>query len=120
MSSQGLKAVYVRYKDHVYFRGFKNPQCQAVEREAVGWIKEENAELLLIVCDKAVSTIGGQVNGLVILRSCIISMVELPLDDVCTQHLNCQVTTRKTEYCASSQRSEKLNSQILQDGVTAH
>ena len=74
-SVQILKLVYVRYKDHIYFKNFQNPPSQAMVRETVGWVKEENAELMLIVCDKAVSTDEGQVNGLVILKSCIVSMV---------------------------------------------
>jgi hypothetical protein len=111
-NSQILKLVYVRYKDHVYFKNYQNPPSQAVERETVGWVKEENAELMLVVCDKAVSNSIGQVNGLIVLKSCILEMVELPMHRVSGEGLNCLTVKEKSEYCASSQRSEKLSSKI--------
>jgi hypothetical protein len=106
------EVVYVRYKDHVYFKNYRNPPSQAVERETVGWVKEENAELILIVCDKAVSNGEGQVNGLIILKSCILEKVELPLQRFSDEPLNWSASKKKSEYCASSQRSEKLTPQI--------
>ena len=87
-SSHILKLVYVRYKDHVYFKNYRNPPSKAMKRETVGWVKEENAELMLIVCDKAVSTSEGQVNGLIILKSCILEMIELPLHRFSDEDLN--------------------------------
>ena len=110
VSSQIPKLVYVRYKDHVYFKNYRNPPSQAMERESVGWVKEENAELMLIVCDKAVS-IEGQVNGLIILKPCILEMVELQLLRFSDESLKASVAKEKNEYCASSQRSEKLTPQ---------
>ena len=56
-SSQILKAVYVRYRDHVFFRNVEIPAAQAIIREALGWVKEENEEVMLIECDRAASRV---------------------------------------------------------------
>ncbi len=116
VSEERKKAVYVRYRDHVFFRNVAAPINQAIVREALGWIKEETDEAMLIECDKPLQQGCSGFNGVVILKNCIISMVELPLHSFFSEPLNCPTTKKKIEYCASSQRSEKLNSR----GVTEH
>lgn len=95
--------LYIRYKDHVFFKNYTLPSAKVIERETVGWVKEQNEEMLLLVSDRAVSVGDCKVNGVVILKSCIVEMVELPLK----QALNCSKTTRKVSM-RSAQRSEKL------------
>ena len=74
-SSQILKAVYVRYRDHVFFRNVQTPAAQAIIREALGWVKEENDEVMLIECDRPLPECRSGFNGVVVLKSCIVSMV---------------------------------------------
>jgi len=103
-SSQILKAVYVRYRDHVFFRNVETPAAQAIIREAIGWVKEENDEVMLIECDRPLPECRSGFNGVVVIKSCIVSMVSLNFEHV----LNCPHTLLKNRVCAPSQRSEKL------------
>jgi hypothetical protein len=98
------KAVYVRYKDHVFFRNVKTPAAEAIIREALGWVKDENDEVILIECDRPLPQCHSGFNGVVVIKSCIVSMVPLDFEHV----LNCPHTLLKNRVCASSQRSEKL------------
>jgi hypothetical protein len=105
-SSQSLKAVYVRYRDHVFFRNVEAPAAQAIIREALGWVKEENDEVMLIECDRPLPECSSGFNGVVVVKSCIVSMVSLNFEHV----LNCPHPLLKNRVCAPSQRSEKLSS----------
>ena len=107
-SSQILKAVYVRYKDHVFFRNVAMPAAEAIIREALGWVKEENDEVMLIECDRPLLQCRSGFNGVVVIKSCIVSMVSLNFEHV----LNCPATLLKNRVCAPSQRSEKLTPKI--------
>ena len=107
-SSQILKAVYIRYRDHVFFRNVQAPAAQAIIRETMGWVKEENDEVMLIECDRPLPECRSGFNGVVVVKSCIVSMVILNFEHV----LNCPHTLLKNRVCASSQRSEKLSSKI--------
>ena len=107
-SSQILKAVYVRYRDHVFFRNVEAPAAQAILREALGWVKEENDEVMLIECDRPLPECRSGFNGVVVIKSCIVYMVSLNFEQV----LNCPPTLLKNRVCASSQRGEKLSSKI--------
>ena len=107
-SSQILKAVYVRYKDHVFFRNVAMPAAEAIIREALGWVKEENDEVILIECDRPLLQCRSGFNGVVVIKSCIVSMVSLNFEHV----LNCPATLLKNRVCAPSQRSEKLTPKI--------
>ncbi|MCW4024958.1 MAG: hypothetical protein NWF01_07990 [Candidatus Bathyarchaeota archaeon] len=86
--------VYVCYRDHVVFKNLTVPPKNAVLREAVGWVKEETDEVLLLVTDRAVSVDEKRVNGLVILKSCILERVCLGLK----QALNAHATNSESEY----------------------
>ena len=101
---QTPKAVYVKYRDHVFFRNVKTPAAEAIIREALGWVKEENDEVMLIECDRPLLKCQSGFNGVVVLKSCIVSLALLDFEHV----LNCPPTLLKTRVCVSSQRSEKL------------
>ncbi len=101
-SSQSPKLVYVKYKDHVFFRNVQTLPTESVIRESVGWVKKENDEIMLIECDRLVLQGYSGCNGVVILKNCIVSMVELPLQSFLGGYLNCQEVTKTSEYSASA------------------
>ena len=70
--------VYVRYKDHVIFKNVAQQPVKPVERETVGWLTNQTDELLLIQNDRAVITKEKRVNGIIILRNCVIEAFQLP------------------------------------------
>ncbi len=98
------RAVYIKYRDHVFFRNVNSPTAQAIIREALGWVKEETDEVMLIECDRPLLECQCGFNGVVIVKSCIISLALIDFEQV----LNCQSHLLKTRVCAPSQRSEKL------------
>jgi hypothetical protein len=106
-SPQIPKAVYVRYKDHVFLRNVRTAIHPAI-RETVGWIKEENDEALLVECDRSLLEGSTGFNGLVILRNCIVLMVPINLEHV----LNCGDAILRNRVGASCQRGEKLTPKI--------
>jgi hypothetical protein len=101
-----IKAVYVRYRDHVFFRNVEAPTAEAIIREALGWVKEENDEVMLIECDRPLLNCHSGFNGVVVLKSCIVSIACLDFEHV----LNCPAALLKNRVCAPNQRSEKLSS----------
>ena len=101
---QTPKAVYVKYRDHVFFRNVESPAAEAIIRETLGWVKEENEEVMLIECDRPLLKCQSGFNGVIVLKNCIISLALLDFEHV----LNCPPTLLKTRVCVSSQRSEKL------------
>ena len=98
------KAVYVKYRDHVFFKNVESPTAEAIIREALGWVKEENDEVMLIECDRPLLKCQSGFNGVIVLKNCIVSLALLDFEHV----LNCPPTLLKTRVCVSSQRSEKL------------
>jgi hypothetical protein len=94
-------AVYIRYKDHVLFKNIIQPMEEAIERETIGWLSKENSEIILVEHDRTMPNVelgSGQSNGLIILKSCILEMRKLPLQESSEWHLNSQETTDKAEY----------------------
>jgi len=104
--TQTPKAVYVKYRDHVFFRNVESPAAEAIIREALGWVREENDEVMFIECDRPLLKCRSGFNGVVVVKSCIVSLALLDFEHV----LNCPPTLLKTRVCAPSQRSEKLSS----------
>ena len=105
-------AVYIRYKDHVLFKNIKQPVEEAMERETIGWLSKETGEIILVEHDRTMPNLqlnGGQSSGLIILKSCIIEIHELPLQKPSNWHLNSSETIDKASM-RFSQRSEKLKS----------
>ncbi|MGA2385278.1 MAG: hypothetical protein ABSG33_01950 [Candidatus Bathyarchaeia archaeon] len=93
--------VYIRYKDHVLFKNIQQPMEEAMERETIGWLSRENGEIILVEHDRTMPNAelcSGQSNGLIILKSCIIEIRKLPLQESSKWHLNSQETTDKAEY----------------------
>ena len=95
-----LTPIYVKYKDHVFFKNISEPPAAAVIRETIGWVKEENDELFLIETDRAVPRTGKNVNGIIILKNCIIEAYPLPLQNNSECRLNSQNSTIKSVECA--------------------
>jgi hypothetical protein len=93
--------VYVRYKDHVLFKNIIQPMEEAMERETVGWLSKENSEIILVEHDRTMPNAelcSGQSNGLIILKSCILEIRKLPLQESSEWHLNSQDTKDKDEF----------------------
>ena len=92
-----LNPIYIKYKDHAFFKNLPDPVAAPVIRETIGWVKEENEELFLIETDRSVPRIGTKVNGTIILKNCIIEAYPLPLQKKSEYHLNLKKTTSKLE-----------------------
>jgi len=99
-NSEG-SAVYVRYKDHVLFKNIQKPIADAIERETIGWLTKQDTEIILIEHDRTIPNAqipSGSGSGLIILKSCIIEIRELPLQESSYCHLNSVMTKGKVEY----------------------
>ncbi len=93
--------VYIRYKDHVLFKNIQHPMEEAMQRETIGWLSKENSEIILVEHDRTMPNAelcSGQSNGLIILKSCIIEIRKLPLQESLKWDLNSNETTDKAEY----------------------
>jgi hypothetical protein len=99
------KLIYVRYRDHVFFKNVQTPAAEAIIREALGWVKKETDEIMLIECDRPLLQGFSGFNGVVVLKNCIICMLPLNFEHI----LNSQTAIIKNRVGASSQRSEKLS-----------
>ena len=95
-------AVYIRYKDHVLFKNAERPVENASERETLGWLTQETDELLCIQHDRTIESLNalsGTTSGMVLLKSCILEIHPLPLQNVPTKSINCQNNiTNTAEY----------------------
>ena len=103
--------VYVRYNDHVIYKNILQPIAEAAERETVGWLTQQNEEIMLIEHDRTIPNAQipcGQGNGIIILKDSILEIYSLPLQKNSNWHLNSQKTKVKVSS-RFSQRSEKLN-----------
>jgi len=93
--------VYVRYKDHVLFKNLADPIEDPIERETIGWLTKQTDEIMLIEHDRIISNTqfhGNQDSGLVILKSCIIKIHTLHLQESSGMNLNSQATKDSVEY----------------------
>ena len=115
-------AVYIRYKDHVLFKNIQQPVAEAVERETVGWLTRETDEILLIEHDRTIPNAqipSGQGNGVIILKSCIIEIHELPLQKTSNCHLNSPEPIVKDESALQPKKRKTPNKQ-KQNGTGAN
>jgi hypothetical protein len=106
-------AVYVRYKDHVLFRNVVNPIEEAVERETIGWLTKQNDEIMLIEHDRTIQNEhipSSQGSGLIILKSCILEICELPLQKSSGWHLNCPDANKTSEYALQPKKRKTRKS----------
>ena len=106
--------VYVRYKDHVFFKNMQNPKAEAIERETIGWVKWETDELLLLENDRAIPSRGKNVNGLIILKNCIVEAHPLLLQNNLKWVLNSATATVKDEYAFRPSERKTLRAKKLQ------
>ncbi|MGB9777995.1 MAG: hypothetical protein ACPLW8_01200 [Candidatus Bathyarchaeales archaeon] len=86
-------AVYIRYKDHVLFRNTPKPIKDAAERETLGWLAQETDELLCIEHDRTAEnphSSSGTASGLLLLKSCILEIRTLPLQNFESRSINCR------------------------------
>jgi hypothetical protein len=108
VQSEGLGSpVYVRYKDHVLFKNVVQPIEEAVERETIGWLTKQTDDVMLIEHDRTIPRVQlsmGQGSGLIILKSCIIEIRELPLQKSSKCHLNSQKHTVRAEYALQAKK----------------
>jgi hypothetical protein len=107
-------AVYIRYKDHVLFKNIQQPIAEAIERETIGWLSKENSELILVEHDRTVPDNrlpSGQGSGVIILKSCILEIHELPLQKSSDCHLNSTETLDKGEYALQPTKRKTPNNQ---------
>jgi hypothetical protein len=114
--------VYVRYKDHVLYKNIQQPIKEAVERETIGWFSKQTDEIMLIEHDRTIPNDQipkGQGSGVIILKSCILEMYELPLQNNPKWLLNSSTDKSKSEFALlpkkrkthgakDSRRKEKL------------
>jgi hypothetical protein len=85
--------VYIRYKDHVLYRNTPEDLEKAAERETIGWLTQETGELLCIQHDRTIENLqysSGTASGLVLLKSCILEIRALPLQNFPSGSINCQ------------------------------
>jgi len=104
--------LYVRYKDHVFYKNIVQPDPEAIERETVGWLAHETQDIILIEHDRTIQRkdiSSGKSNGIIILRSCILEIV--PLQNNLNWHLNSAEPTSKGEYAfrPTERKTHSLN-----------
>jgi hypothetical protein len=94
-------AVYIRNKDHALFRNLEQPIEEAIERETIGWLSKETDEILLVEHDRTMPNLqvaSGQCNGLIILKSCILEIQPILLQESFKWLLNSQNAKGKGEF----------------------
>ena len=85
--------VYIRYKDHVLFLNTPEALEKPAERETIGWLTQENKELICVQHDRTIEIpeqASGTVSGLVLLKSCIPEIRALSLQIFPSGSLSCQ------------------------------
>jgi len=118
-SNRESSAVYIRYKDHVLFKNIQQPIADAIERETIGWLTKQDTEIVLIEHDRTIPNAqipSGSGSGLIILKSCIIEIRELPLQESSYCHLNSAKTKGKLEY-ALQQTERKTRNKSKRTGA---
>jgi hypothetical protein len=78
--------VYVRYLDHVLFRNTDPCLLKPALRETIGWLHKENRKAIWLLWDRSVKPLPHERTpakeaGLVLLKSDIVEMRKLPLQD---------------------------------------
>ncbi len=115
MQQEGLDSpVYVRYKDHGLYKNVLQPIKEAVERETIGWLTKQTDDVMLIEHDRTIPCFQlsmGQGSGLLILKSCIIEIRELPLQKSSNCHLNSKEPIVKDEYALQAKKRKTPQNQ---------
>ena len=109
-NAQIPRVVYVRYNDHVFFKNVQSAMLSPVVRETLGWVKKENDAVMLIENDR--SLLGGCAgfNGVIVLKSCILSTFEVPLQAISSRALNCKQPIKESEYAFRRPSGRKTHS----------
>jgi hypothetical protein len=104
------RVVYVKYNDHVFFKNIQSVMLSPVVRETLGWVKKENDEVMLIENDRSILEGYAGFNGVIVLKSCILSTFEVPLQVISSRALNCKQPIQDTEYAFRRQSGRKTHS----------
>jgi hypothetical protein len=109
-TSSQIPLIYVRYKDHLIYKNLQKPESKAVERETVGWLTNQNEEIMLIEHDHTAASFNlasNRGNGIIILKSCVLEIRLLLLRN---SKLNLNSPESKGKLSLRlRQRSEKLD-----------
>jgi len=76
--------VYIRYLDHVLYRNMPEAVEEAAERETIGWLTQETGKLFCVQNDRTLDKLPytkGTASGLVLIKSCILEIRALPLQN---------------------------------------
>jgi hypothetical protein len=104
--------VYVCYKDHVLFKNIEQPIADAIERETIGWLSKQTDEIMIIEHDRTLPDAritSGRGSGIIVLKSCIIEIRELPLQKSSNCILNPTKPTSKAEYALRTTKRKTPN-----------
>lgn len=79
--------VYVRYLDHVLFRNSDAGLFRPALRETVGWLHRETTDAVWLLWERSVEPLPherspAEESGLVLLKSSIVEMRRLPLQEI--------------------------------------
>ena len=111
------RLVYVKYKDHAFCKNMKKHPNRVMIREAVGWIRNENEELLLLESDRCPLPGSTGFNGVAILKNCIIEQTDLPLGNIFGAYLEPNISkqplnrkgTEVNDECALQPKKRKTH-----------
>jgi len=81
--------VYIRYLDHVLYKNTPKPVLEPAEREAIGWLTNENDVFICLENDRTLDELpysSGYGSGFTLLKPCIIE-VRSPLKNASEWHL---------------------------------
>lgn len=116
--------VYVQYLDHVLFRNSDAGLFMPALRETVGWLHRETADAVWLLWERSVKPLPherspAEESGLVLLKSDIVEMRRLPLQEILNGLLfrasaltvNCRVSAseREAKNSARKKSEEKRN-----------
>jgi len=104
-------AVYIRYLDHVLYRNTPEGLEDAAERETIGWLTQETGDLLCIQHDRTIERLqysGGTASGMVLLKSCILEIRALPLQNISRWHLISRNDTLRNAESALQSAKRKI------------
>jgi len=102
----------------VLFKNITQPIAESVERETIGWLSKQTDDIVLIEHDRTIPNAqipSGQGSGVIILKSCILEMHKLPLQESSDWNLNSQSHISKAEF-ALQPKKRKTQQRKRKDG----
>ena len=106
--------VYIRYLDHVLFKNTPEDVEEAAERETIGWLTQETGKLFCVQNDRTLDKLpytNGTASGLVLIRSCILEIRALPLQNPSGWHLISRNTDIRNAESALQTNKRKIQPQ---------